>query len=102
MTAYLIVDVTQIHNEPAYARYREAVPATIAAAGGRYLARGGAIRVLEGAWQPNRLVVVQFPDPESVVAWWQSADYAPLRRLRTGSIAANLVVIAGLGNELSQ
>ena len=31
MTAYVIVDVTQIHNEPLYARYRDAVPSTIAA-----------------------------------------------------------------------
>jgi uncharacterized protein (DUF1330 family) len=97
--AYLIVDVTAIHDEPTYASYRAAVPATIAAAGGRYLARGGTISVLEGDWQPGRLVVVQFPDPASAIGWWGSASYAPLRELRTASISANMVVVAGLAGE---
>jgi uncharacterized protein (DUF1330 family) len=97
--AYVIVDVTEIHDEPRYARYREAVPASIAAAGGRYLARGGAIQVLEGEWRPSRLVVVQFPDPASAVAWWRSEAYAPLRTLRTESISANMIVVTGTAGE---
>jgi len=97
--AYVIVDVTEIRDEPRYARYREGVPATIAAAGGRYLARGGTIQVLEGNWRPSRLVVVQFPDPASAVAWWRSEGYAPLRALRIESIAANMIVVTGADGE---
>lgn len=44
LPAHMIVDVTQVHDEARHARYREAVPASIAAAGRRYLARGGGVR----------------------------------------------------------
>jgi uncharacterized protein (DUF1330 family) len=39
-----------------------AAPAAIAAAGGRYLVRGGELAVFEGDWQPSRLVVLEFED----------------------------------------
>ncbi|MGE6785651.1 DUF1330 domain-containing protein [Ensifer adhaerens] len=35
-------------------------PATEARYGGRYLGRGGATEVLEGDWEPHRLVVLEF------------------------------------------
>ena len=42
MAAYLIADI-EITDPEAFERYRTQVPATIAAHGGRYLVRGGAI-----------------------------------------------------------
>lgn len=96
MAAYLIVDVTQVHDEARYARYREAVPACIAAAGGRYLARGGAVEVLDGGWQPSRIIVVEYPSVAAAVAWYRSADYARLRALRGDAITANFIVVDGM------
>jgi len=61
MAAYALVNV-EITDPAGFAKYRKLVPATIAAFGGRFLARGGATEVLEGGWIPNRLVVLEFPD----------------------------------------
>ena len=47
MAAYVIADV-EVIDSVGYEEYRQKVPATIAAYGGRYIARGGATEVLEG------------------------------------------------------
>jgi len=43
MTAYLVADV-DVNDSNGYEEYKKGVPATIAAHGGRYLARGGSLR----------------------------------------------------------
>lgn len=95
MTAYLIADV-EVIDQTAYEQYRQQVPATIAAHGGRYLARGGATQVLEGSWSPKRCVIVEFPSMEQLEAWWSSPEYAPLRAIRERAARSNLVVTQGL------
>ncbi|HEX6794486.1 MAG TPA: DUF1330 domain-containing protein, partial [Casimicrobiaceae bacterium] len=51
MTAYLVADI-EVTDPDAYAQYRRTVGASIAAFGGRFLARGGATVTLEGNWMP--------------------------------------------------
>jgi uncharacterized protein (DUF1330 family) len=95
MPAYLIADV-EVVDPQGYEEYRQKVPATIAAYGGRYLARGGATEVLEGTWSPKRCVILGFPDMERFRAWWSSPEYVPLRRLRERTTKSHLVVTEGL------
>jgi uncharacterized protein (DUF1330 family) len=97
MAAYLIVDIAKIHDERVYARYREHVSSGLVAAGGRYLARGGAVDVLEGSWRPGRLVLVRFDSPEAARRWWASSDYAELRQMRQDSTTTNMVLVEGIG-----
>ena len=61
MTAYLLIDL-DIHDATGFQKYREGVPAFIAKHGGEYLVRGGEFEVIEGDWQPHRLVLFCFPD----------------------------------------
>lgn len=95
MAAYLIADVEVIDSN-AYEQYRQQVPATIAAYGGRYLARGGATEVLEGTWSPRRCVILEFPSMEQFKAWWSSPEYTPLRAIRERAARSNMVVTQGL------
>ena len=53
MPAYLIVE-TDIRDPEQYELYKAASPGAVAAGGGRFLARGGELTVLEGDWQPRR------------------------------------------------
>lgn len=80
----------------AYDRYREAVPATIAEHGGRYLARGGTTEVLEGGWRPSRLVIVEFPTVEAARAWYGSERYQEVVRVRHETAESQLVLTEGL------
>jgi uncharacterized protein (DUF1330 family) len=95
MSAYIIVEI-DIHDAVTYARYRELAPPSIAAHGGRYLARGGETRVLEGDWTPQRLVILEFPDRERAAAWWASPEYAEAKALRQSCASADMVLIDGV------
>jgi uncharacterized protein (DUF1330 family) len=95
MTAYLIADV-EVLDKVAYEEYRQKVPATIAAYGGRYIARGGATEVLEGSWAPKRCVLIEFPSMAQLKAWWDSPEYVPLREVRRRSTRSNLIATEGL------
>jgi len=95
MVAYVIADV-EVLDRDGYEAYRRQVPATIAAYGGRYLARGGETEVLEGTWSPKRCVILEFPDMARFRAWWSSTEYAPLRTLRERTTKSHLIVTQGL------
>jgi len=60
MPAYIIVEI-EIHNPEMYEEYKKLTPASIAAYDGKFIVRGGATEALEGNWQPQRLVVLEFP-----------------------------------------
>jgi uncharacterized protein (DUF1330 family) len=92
--AYVIAE-TDIRDPGQYERYRAAAPATIAASGGRYLARGGELAVLEGNWHPKRLVVLQFEDLEAAKRWYDSSDYRKARELREGAATLRMVAVEG-------
>lgn len=96
MPAYLIVE-TEIHDPDRYERYKQASPGAIASAGGRFIARGGELAVLEGDWHPSRLVVVEFPDLETAKRFYVSPEYEEAKRLRAGAAKLNMVAVQGLG-----
>ena len=62
--AYVIVDMN-VTDPERYAAYRELAAPTVEAAGGRYLARGGAAEVFEGDRVPHRTVILEFSDMQS-------------------------------------
>ena len=68
MPAYVIVDIL-VTDPVAYEEYKRLASLSIQAFGGTYLVRGGASQVLEGSWQPNRLVLLQFDTREKARAW---------------------------------
>lgn len=94
MPAYVIVE-TDIHNPEQYERYRAAVPASLAAHGGRFIVRGGEMAVLEGDWQPKRLVALEFEDLEAAQRWYHSSEYAEAKQLREGAAHLRMVAVEG-------
>src|SRR5689334_11316345 len=74
MAAYVIVE-TDVTDPEQYEQYKAASPAAIAAGGGRFLVRGGELVVLEGDWQPPRLVMLEFEDLEAARRWYESEAY---------------------------
>ena len=95
MPAYVIATV-DVRDPVRYEDYRKMVLPTITAYGGRFIARGGKTEVLEGHWQPNRLVIVEFPTFDQAKAWWASAEYAEARALRQATSDGTLIVIEGV------
>jgi uncharacterized protein (DUF1330 family) len=96
MPAYMIVDV-DVHDADAYQEYRTRVPDLIEKHGGEYLVRGGESEVIEGSWQPHRLVLFRFPDRQAIRAFLDDPDYAELKALRHRTCDSNLVAVDGIG-----
>jgi uncharacterized protein (DUF1330 family) len=95
MPAYLHADI-EVTDPAAYETYRARVPAIIAAHGGRYLVRGGACTVLEGAAQPQRQVILEFPDMAHLMAFYRAPEYQELIAIRRGASRGTLVAIEGV------
>jgi uncharacterized protein (DUF1330 family) len=95
MPAYLQAEIDVVDPE-AYAEYRSRVPNVIAAYGGRYLVRGGTVIALEGGAGENRRVIVEFPDMERLLAFYNSEDYAPLIPLRQRASRGSIIAVEGV------
>jgi len=95
MPAYLIVE-TDITDPEQYEQYKAASPGAIAAAGGRFLVRGGEMTVLEGDWQPKRLVLIEFDDLETAKRFYESEEYRAAMKLREGAASLNMVAVQGV------
>lgn len=98
MAAYLIANL-EIHDPAVFEEYRREVPATERAYGARYLARGGATKVLEDGWEPHRLVIIEFPDMASLEAWYASPEYARLKDIRLRSCTTTIIAVEGIPEE---
>jgi len=95
MSVYVISDT--IPQDPqAWQTYISIAPATIEKYGGRYLARGGHIDIIEGSWAPAAIVLVEFPDAEAVKAWYSSAEYAEALKVRDKALRRNLICVEGV------
>jgi uncharacterized protein (DUF1330 family) len=95
MAAYLIANL-DVRDPAAYEKYKAEVPALIRKHGGEYIVRGGKHEVLEGAWQPTRLVLFKFPDAASIRRFIADPEYQPLKALRREVAATDLVMVEGL------
>ena len=95
MAAYVIAHI-DVKDPERYQEYIKMSPISIAKFGGRFIARGGRTDVLEGDWQPKRLVLLEFPSAERARAWWESADYAPAKALRQATSSGELVLVDGV------
>jgi uncharacterized protein (DUF1330 family) len=95
VSAYVIIE-TDVLDPEQYERYKAASPESIAAGGGRFVARGGELAVLEGDWHPSRLVVLEFEDVEAAKRWYDSPEYREVRRLRENAATLRVVAVEGL------
>ena len=95
MPAYIVVDC-EVTDAARYEQYKALAPAAIAKYGGRYLVRGGASTLLEGDWRPSRVVVLEFPDIETVKRFYASPEYRAAREKRAGAARMNMVGVEGV------
>ena len=95
MPAYIIATI-EVTDPEQFEVYRGQVPATIEKHGGRYLARGGAVEVLEGDQPARRTVVLEFDSLEQARGWYYSEDYAGPKALRIAATVSNVMMVEGL------
>lgn len=95
MPAYVIATVTV--NDPAkFKKYGHQAAITIEQYGGKYLVRGGNVELVEGDWNPKRIVVLEFPTMEQAKTWYNSAEYHDAKQMRFESADTNLLFVDGI------
>ncbi len=94
MTAYVVSRVA-IRDPEKMKAYMANAPSSVKAFGGSYLSRTSDIKVLEGEANYNRMVLLEFPDKERALAWYESQEYYDLRQDRWDSADAHIVVVPG-------
>ena len=96
MSVYMIVEAKEVMDKKKYGDYIQKVPETIARFGGRYLARGGQVKVVSGDWKPSRLIIVEFDSMAKFDLWWNSPEYRAIAPLREESTKTNAIVVEGV------
>jgi uncharacterized protein (DUF1330 family) len=91
-----VIAETNITDPEQYEQYKDASPNAVAAGGGRFLVRGGELAVLEGDWQPSRLVVLEFEDLAAAKRWYESEVYQQAKQLREGAAHMRVVAVQGV------
>jgi uncharacterized protein (DUF1330 family) len=94
MKAFVIAAETP-QDELIFSEYLKAVPATLQPFGGKFIVRGGTLRLLEGEWPHPRFVIIEFPSREAAERWYGSSEYQKIIGLRLSSSVGNLIIVEG-------
>ena len=92
MAAYMLVEVT-IHSPLLYEGYKEKTPAILEAFEGKFVLRGMPVVALEGSWDHDRLVLLEFPNREKALAWYHSEAYQEAKQIRDSASTARFLLI---------
>jgi len=92
MAAYIISRV-RVRNPELMNEYAARSIALAKTYGATYPARTNRVEALEGTYDGRRLIIIQFPDLASARAYWDSAAYRELRKLRHAAADSELWLV---------
>lgn len=96
MSALVLVEVS-IHNPELYEEYKKHTLGTLQNHGGRFVVRGAQTESLEGDWNPQRLVILEFPSVQAAKDWWSSPEYTVARNIRYQAATSKMLVVESVG-----
>ena len=95
MPAYAILQINILNREN-YKEYVKKASPIVESFGGEYLVRGGKSEVVQGEWNDQRTVVVKFPSYDAAIQWYNSEEYAPIKKIREDNSIGNCIIIEGI------
>ncbi len=95
MPAYVILDL-KIFDKEKLKEYKNVAPEIIKKFDGKIIVRGGQTNSVEGNWNPQRVVIIEFPTYEIANAWWNSDEYKKAIELRKKGADTNVLIIDGI------
>lgn len=98
MAAYFVCTMS-VHDRDTYLKYTALTPATIARHGGRFLTRGEPVETVEGGPEfTERMVLIEFPDRDTALAWYHDAEYQNASQFRRLASRGRMLLQAGGAN----
>ena len=100
MTGFVIADLTVTDSEM-FDEYKSKVGSTIEKYNGKVTimaskAKEGSISNIEGDWNPNLFVVIQFESVDQAKKWYNSPEYTDIIDLRFKSSITKLNIVEGM------
>ena len=95
MAAYVVLNI-DVTDPARYPEYAKAAAPIVEQYGGRYLVRGGTAETLEGAIQPKRVVILEFPSYERAKAWWDCDEYRGPKAVRQSAATSDTILVDGV------
>lgn len=92
MSSFVLVEV-DIHDPEVYEEYKKLTPGSIEPFGGKFVIRGLPVQVMEGEWKHDRLVLLEFPNKEKALEWYNSDDYQKAKNIRQKASVANFFIM---------
>lgn len=97
MSYYFMAVMTQ-HDADVYRQYQQQTAAIVARCNGRPLSVNAEFTIVAGDTQPNVIVLLEFPSEADFGSWWNSDEYAVVKKLRERS--ADTVLGVGFEGEV--
>ena len=94
MPAYVVADI-HITDPVAFRAHVPVALATVARHGGRVVAGGNKLELLDGGPMPERLIIIEFPDIETARRWYRSDEYQAALKIRMSASHGRLLLIEG-------
>lgn len=106
MPAWFIITAYVHEREPFTQVYSPAAASLVSAMGGRYMVRGRGGQLLEGPGAEGAsaegasaegvgAIVIEWPDRETALRFWNSAEYAEIKKLREGLADVTVLLVEG-------
>lgn len=97
-SAYFMVQVKAKSLEELSVRYAQSAIASLLKFGGEMIAGTPAPTVLEGKWDGSWAAILHFPNMEMAQAWYNSAEYQPLKELRINELteSGQILLVEGM------
>ena len=92
MRVYLIIDI-KIRDKEKFNEYLGKAKPIVESFGGHYLVREGKITPLSDIWEPERIVIIEFKNKQSLKECFASERYLKIKHLREESIDFNSVMV---------
>lgn len=96
MSVYMIFYQDEINDRNALQEYSRQAGPTLAGTGVAVRVATESVESIEGDWKPARVVMLEFPDKESALRWYQSPEYSEVRKLRLASTTGAGILVEGL------
>jgi uncharacterized protein (DUF1330 family) len=95
MAAFFIIS-TQIKGEisrGSYDKYIEIVKPIVEKYGGKYIVRSEKISYLNKQWNPDRVIIIEFPSKETIYECFSSFEYKKIENLRADTVISNAIIV---------
>jgi len=103
MPAYMVIEAEISDTEPLreqFKKYAAAAAKLVVEFGGEYIVRGAPPLSLEGEWpDQKKLVISKWASERQALAFWNSPEYAMVKKLRLGTANVRVTLFEGVDEE---